>query len=135
MDLALRKVARDKGHSASELLLDLGSGIPGMLAQAGLSDIAGQVSAAVQALEASTAWVVDHATKEAPAVQAVSVHYLELWGVVLAALLLARATAVDKNRANTARFFVQHRLVYAPALATIVQTGAHGILSGQLSPP
>jgi len=128
MDLVLRKVARDKGECASALLSDLTRETTTFLPQAGLSDCDDLVETAFKGLAASTAWIVAQGPRQAPALQAVSVPYLELWGLVLAASLLIRAGGSEQDRSAIARIFLRHRLVYAPALATIVQTCSSGIL-------
>ena len=136
MDLALRKVARDKGAVALELVAEMRASWL-VSAHAGrLGELAGSITEALATLEAATTWIVDRAATNAPAVQAVSTHYLTMWGDCLGAWLLTDAARESASLQDSARFFLLHRLPRVAGLWRAMAFGADVVLSaptGQVS--
>jgi len=128
LDLALRKIARDGGEVAGELLAEIRSTWPEQLRAAGLCDLDGDLTSALRALDVATSSVVNRARASAAAVQAISVHYLLMWGTVLSAWLLTTAAAEDRGRQNRARFTILHRLPRVHAHLITIERGAQVVL-------
>jgi alkylation response protein AidB-like acyl-CoA dehydrogenase len=145
MDLIGRKVAHEKGASAFALISEMRAveaelgkteAVAGASMRASLKD-------AIDALEAATRWVVDTYPKDPRAAAAVSVPYLMLFGVVAGGWMMARAAsfahaalsnpAADHEfmqaKLATARFYAEHELPRAAALAREVASGAGSVLA------
>ena len=128
IDLALRRVVKDEGLVAKELMAEMRKTCKATLSSAGLTDLDADVEDALQALEDATEAILAHAKRDPGLVQAVAVHYLTLWGTMLAAWLLVRAAATDGARASVARFFVLHELIKSRGLARVIRQGASAVL-------
>jgi alkylation response protein AidB-like acyl-CoA dehydrogenase len=142
-DLIGRKVGAEKGVTALALIAEMRE------TGAGLAD-AGDAYAvmhtaygqAVDALDAATRWLVDHYRQAPEAAAAVAVPYLKLLGTVAGGWMMARAALIAHERVNeagadrkfleaklaTARFYVEHLLPQAGALAQTVTQGAPSTL-------
>ena len=98
---------------------------------------------AVDALEAATNWLVEHYKQQPEAAAAVAVPYLKLFGTVAGGWLMARAALIARERLAasgadrefleaklaTARFYLEHLLPQAAALAQTVTGGAASTLA------
>ena len=124
-DLVGRKLGRDKGEAAREMLAEMRAGLP---APAALS-CGERLTAAIDALEQATAYLV--AAEPAPAA-AGSAPYLALFGTVLGGWLLARLAAAAAQhdgafaaaKRATAQFYGEHYLARAPSYLPAVRGGA-----------
>ena len=141
-DLVGRKIGYEKGATAAVVIAHMRASAKSLSGHAN-ADIAAQHAAfvrSVDALAAATQWVVESFAKDPNAVAAVSVPYLKLWGVVAGGWMMVRAMliAADKvaagdaefcrNKIATARFYTEHILPQAPALAEEITGGAASIL-------
>jgi hypothetical protein len=100
----------------------------------------------IDALEGATRWIVDTFPANPNAVAAVAVPYLKLFGFTAGAWMMAQAAMVALARRKevgadtvfydaklaTARFYCEHILPQAVALAHSVREGAESVLA--LSP-
>ncbi len=143
-DLVGRKIGYEKGATAAVVIAQMRATAKALAGHAH-ADIAAQHAAfvrAVDALAAATQWVVDTFPKDPNAVAAVSVPYLKLWGIVAGGWLMARAAGIAsvklaaggdpefcKTKIATARFYIEHILPQAPALAEEVTGGAASVLA------
>jgi acyl-CoA dehydrogenase len=144
-DLVGRKVARDKGAAIAAVIAEMRevvAQLEGAKSEA-LSATAARLRDGVTALEQAAQWIV--AANDPRKAAAGAVPFLELFGTVaggwqsaraaLAAqrLLAAGATGADASfyqaKLGTARFYADHVLVKAPALARTVVAGADGTLA------
>jgi 3-(methylthio)propanoyl-CoA dehydrogenase len=117
------------------------------LARARQADVAAIHAAfdpAVTALAGATAWMVQAQARDPAQAAAVAVPYLMLWGTVAGgwqmarAALIASATIAGKDgrsfhrtKLATARFYAEHVLPQAGALASEVISGAGSVLAVQ----
>ena len=129
---ALKAVAAEIGGDTVIVPCDLGD------PQA----VDGLVPRAVEALAQATQWVVEKFPGDPNAVAAVSVPYLKLWGIVAGGWLMGRAAELCANKLTagaadadfcktkiaTARFYVEHILPQAAALAEEITSGASSVL-------
>ena len=119
-DLVFRKVARDGGGTARELIDDLGKTAPSL-------------SEAHAALSKATDWIVAKADRQPEQAAAAAVPYLELFSRVVAGSLLHADTtdgmgdAAARRRSAAAQFFTSTDLAEANALANIVANGFDGL--------
>lgn len=142
LDLVGRKVARDQGASAEALISDIkvldkdlaeGSSEDLEVIRSGLSD-------GIAALTEATGWIVDTYPDNPDAVAAGAVPYLRLFGIVAGGWLMARAAlAAEKHlkqgaeddfstkKMISARFYADHILNQAPALAMTVTSGWNAV--------
>ena len=143
-DLIGRKVGAEQGATALALIADMRA-LDAPLAAAGETHAAMRASLmqAVDGLEAATRWLVDHYGAEPEAAAAVAVPYLKLFGTVAGGWLMARAALVARERAGapgadreflaakqaSARFYLEHLLPQAGALARTVTHGAASTLA------
>ncbi len=140
-DLVGRKVGYEKGATALAVIAEMRKTVAALG-----SDIAGSfkpLSAAVDALEAATHWIVETFPRNPNAVFAVAVPYLKLFGTVGGGWMMARAAkAVQKKRAQpgadtafldaklaTARFYCEHVLPQAAAYQQTVMSGADSVMA------
>lgn len=140
-DLVFRKLGRDDGAAAHEFL----SEIAAFTSSLKLEPLRDQLAAGHQALDQATRDVVHlMAEKEGgmASAAAVAAPYLRLFGTVAGGYLMARAAvaATDRLRNDagdsgflaakltTARFYADHVLSHAPALAHTVRDGAVSVL-------
>ncbi len=143
-DLVGRKIGFEKGATAAAVIAQMRKDVWGLTqnAHSGVTALHAALSRAVEALAQATKWVVDQFPADPNAVAAVSVPYLKLWGIVAGGWLMARAAelcagklAADATDADfcetkiaTARFYVEHVLPQAPALAEEIIGGAASVL-------
>jgi 3-(methylthio)propanoyl-CoA dehydrogenase len=139
-DLVTRKLARDGGAAAKELIAEM-RGVDGELAAAPGDDLAtirGHLSAGLDALTSATNWMTDAVAADMPRALAGSVPYLRMLGTVSGGWLLAKGALTAQQALSqrssqasfleaklmTARFFAEHRLAGAPSLLPAVAGGA-----------
>ena len=144
-DLVGRKVGSEKGATAFAVIGEMRK-LDAELARSRNADVAAQrggLAQAVDDLNRATQWLVDTFARDPNAVAAVSVPYLKLWGTVAGGWLMARAASIaetqlaagagdaDFYRAKiaTARFYNEHILPQASALASQVVSGAGSVLA------
>jgi 3-(methylthio)propanoyl-CoA dehydrogenase len=143
-DLVGRKVAFEKGATAMAVIAEMRA-LDGALAKAGsdLKTARANHKQAVDDLEAATRWLVDTYPGNAKAAAAVAVPYLKLFGTVAGGWLMARAALIAQEKAKdpeadrdffgaklaTARFYAEHVLPQAQALAREVTHGAGSVLA------
>jgi len=127
-DLLGRKLLRDKGAAAAELMAE-------MRGEGGADDALGE---AVGALDEATQYLL---REDLARGLAVSAPYLRLWGVTVGGWLMFRAAKIAARRAgegggdgvfyrekiNTAEFYAAHVLPQARALAVTVVKGAASV--------
>jgi hypothetical protein len=138
-------VAFEKGATAFAMIAGMRR-LEGRLAQVGATELAaigGSLKDALDGLEAATRWLVETYPKNAKAAAGVSVPYLRLFGTVAGGWLMAQAalialeklTRLDTDHAfykaklATARFYAEHVLPQAQALAREVTRGADSVLA------
>jgi 3-(methylthio)propanoyl-CoA dehydrogenase len=143
-DLIGRKVAFEKGATALAVIgamrkiaaqLDAVEGTPHTLR--------GNLTECIDGLEKATRWIVDTFPGNPKAVAAVSVPYLKLFGTVAGGWMMARAALVAREKLTqpdadrdflqaklaTVRFYAEHELPKAIALAREVTRGADSVLA------
>jgi hypothetical protein len=103
----------------------------------------GNLKEAIDGLEQATGWIVDRFPRDAKSVAAVAVPYLKLFGTVAGGWMMARAALIAGERLKqpdadreflegklaTARFYAEHELPKATALAREVVHGAASVLA------
>ena len=145
-DLVARKVGRDGGATARALVHDMRV-LAAELARVRQADVAAIHAAfdpAVTALAGATAWMVQAQARDPAQAAAVAVPYLMLWGTVAGGWQMARAALIasakiagkdgrsfHKTKLATARFYAEHVLPQAGALAAEVISGAGSVLAVQ----
>jgi 3-(methylthio)propanoyl-CoA dehydrogenase len=139
-DLVGRKLLRDKGMAAAELIAEM-RGLDTPLSAAPGDDIAAirqALTPGIDALAAGSEWMVAQGTADAPRALAGAVPYLRLAGAVTGGWLMAQgALAAQRHLAGrsgdarfheaklvTARFYAEQILAAAPALIPAVTGGA-----------
>jgi alkylation response protein AidB-like acyl-CoA dehydrogenase len=144
-DLVGRKIGYEKGATAAIVIAQMRKDVSGLVQNAN-ADVAAQHAALVRGIDAlarATKWVVDQFPQDPNAVAAVSVPYLKLWGIVAGGWLMARAAELSaaklasgagdaefcKAKIATARFYTEHILPQAPALAEEITGGASSVLA------
>jgi alkylation response protein AidB-like acyl-CoA dehydrogenase len=146
-DLVGRKIGRDGGRAAASLIADLRK-FESALAKEPALGAAGRVfSSAVDALESAVRYVVSGYAKDLRGVSAGAVPLLELFGVVAGGWQLLRSAMVARERLaappaqgamssgfyrakiETARFYADHVLPQAPALAHAIVEGSAAVLA------
>jgi hypothetical protein len=143
-DLVARKLGRDGGAAAKELIAEM-RGLDRELAAApgdDLAEIRRHLSAGLDALATATDWTADTLASDMPRALAASVPYLRMLGTVAGGWLLAKG-ALAAQRALTerpsdprfleaklmiARFFAEHRLAGAAGLLHAI-TGAAAVVA------
>ena len=143
-DLVGRKVGAEQGITALALIAEMRAlDVPLAAAGASTAGLRTGFAQAVDALEAATRWLIDHFQAEPDAVAAVAVPYLKLFGTVAGGWMMARAVHIAHERAGmpgadrefldakvvTARFYLEHLLPQAGALAQTVTAGAASVLA------
>ncbi|MBI4195079.1 MAG: acyl-CoA dehydrogenase [Betaproteobacteria bacterium] len=143
-DLIGRKVAFEKGATAFAVITDMRA-LDAPLAKAGgeFELMRGNLKQAIDGLEAATRWLVETYPTDANVASAVAVPYLKLFGTVAGGSLMARAALIARAKLGepdadhefcraklaTARFYAEHILPRAPALAREITHGASSILA------
>jgi hypothetical protein len=143
-DLVGRKIAFEKGATASAVIADMRQLVVDLEGGRGeFASMRTQLTAAIDALEASTRWIVAIFTQEPNRAAAIAVPYLKLFGVTLGGALLARGALVAKAgladpsndqeflsaKIVTARFYAEHVLPQARAYGDTVLTGSASVLA------
>jgi hypothetical protein len=143
-DLVGRKIGFEKGATAALIIAEMRGDMARLAphAQTEVAALHAALTRAVDALDAATQWVVTTFPADANAVAAVSVPYLKLWGIVAGGWLMGRAAEIAaarfaeskddlrfyKTKIATARFYIEHILPQAPALAEEICGGAASVL-------
>jgi acyl-CoA dehydrogenase len=141
-DLVGRKVGAEGGATAL-VVIEAMRGVESKLAAGSFADMRANLNEAIDGLEQATHWIVDTFRSEPKAVAAVSVPYLKLFGTVAGGWMMARAALIagaqlkqpDADREfleaklATARFYAEHELPKAAALAREVVHGAGSVLA------
>ena len=143
-DLIGRKVGAEQGTTAWALIAEMrASGAQLAAAGAAFALMHAAFAQAVDALEAATHWLVEHYRTEPGAAAAVAVPYLKLFGTVAGGWMMARAALIARQKLAapdadrefleaklaTARFYLEHLLPQAGALARTVTQGAASVLA------
>ncbi len=143
-DLVGRKVGYEKGATAFAIIdsmRKLDSGI--VAANNEQTRVAREnFQQAVEGLAVATQWVVDNFPKDPNAVAAVSVPFLNLWGIVAGGWLMARAAMIANGKLTgggdlnfyhskiiTARFYAEHILPQSAGLVRTVTDGSSSVLA------
>jgi acyl-CoA dehydrogenase len=145
MDLIGRKVATEGGATMNAMLAELKRLDPALASAAGddLQAMRPALTSAIAALESATRWLVDAFKRDPREAAAGAVPFLKLSGTVLGAGLLARSALIATQRLaagegeaefyaakiKTARFYCEHILPQAAALAHTVTHGASATLA------
>ncbi|TMK31512.1 MAG: acyl-CoA dehydrogenase [Alphaproteobacteria bacterium] len=128
-DLVGRKLGRDRGEAARELIAEMRANL-GELDAPEFAALRQRLTDATAALDTATAYLV---TAEPALAAAGSVPYLHLCGTVLGGWLMARVAALALQRHDaglsaaklaTARFYAEHFLARAQAYLPAVMGGA-----------
>jgi 3-(methylthio)propanoyl-CoA dehydrogenase len=144
-DLVGRKMGREEGRTALALVAEMEKLLPSLAASsdANLKAIGEGLGAAVARLKETVQWVAKTYGTNPAAVAAGSVYVLKLMGITVGGWMLARSAQIaskmladgegeaDFLRAKvlTARFFADHVMSQAPALAATVTRGADSVLA------
>jgi alkylation response protein AidB-like acyl-CoA dehydrogenase len=144
-DLVGRKLARDKGANARELIRDMQAEVEalGSVNDADLASIRSTLSVALEAFQEATAWMLAHYDGDPREAAAGAVPYLKLTGTVAGGWQMARAAriarhllAADGENAGflrgkivTARFYTAHVLPEARAWRDEITSGAASTLA------
>ena len=102
IDLVTRKLFRDGGAEMRAVIAEVRAADP-------------RLSAAAEALERATAWMLDRGQADAAAAQASAAAYLDAAGWTLGGWMLARAAAADARYAPTTNFYLARLLPRAAA--------------------
>ncbi len=143
-DLIGRKVGAEKGATALAMIGEMRK-LDAQLDAVGdtFETMRASFVRAVDDLELATRWLVEHYVQEPEAVAAVAVPYLKLYGTVAGGWMMARAALIALERSGTpgadreflaaklatARFYLEHLLPQAGALAQTVTHGAASTLA------
>jgi len=138
-DLVGRKLLRDRGEAARELLADLRVIAHRCESASGeeLALIGRMLGAGIDALEDATTWMVATGGADLPRALAGSAPCLKLMGIVVSGALLAQGAlavttrvaagagdaAFHQAKLATARFFAEHVLATAPSFAPAIRGG------------
>jgi len=141
-DLVGRKVGRDQGAVAKEVIGHMRAVLVSLKDDAELRPIATQLAPAIDALEKSVQWVAANYAGDVRSVLASAVPFLNLFGIVAGGWQMARAAwlarqhiAAGENdpfwqaKLATSRFYADHYLTQAPGLAQAVVGGATATLA------
>jgi alkylation response protein AidB-like acyl-CoA dehydrogenase len=146
-DLVGRKIGRDGGRTAGSLIAELRKLEPALAKESGLGAAPRVFSSAVDALESAVRYIVAGYAKDLRGVSAGAVPLLELFGVVAGGWQLLRSAMVARERLaappaqgamsadfyrakiDTARFYADHVLPQAPALAHAIIEGSAAVLA------
>ena len=150
-DLVGRKIARDGGGTAQALIEEMRKLGKMVAEESSLGGAARVFATAVDALESAVKYVVSHYGKDIRGVSAGAVPLLELFGIVAGGWQLLRSALVARDRLakppsqgaadpgfyrakiDTARFYADHVLPQAPALAhAIIEGSAAALAEGVL---
>jgi 3-(methylsulfanyl)propanoyl-CoA dehydrogenase len=124
-DLVSRKLGRDRGEAARELLAEIRASLPAFAGVAGVRDA---LAAGLDALGRATEHL---AAADAAVAAAGSAPYLALFGTVIGGWLIGRLALAARSRGSdaaaaklaTARFYAEHYLARAPAFLPAILGG------------
>jgi alkylation response protein AidB-like acyl-CoA dehydrogenase len=128
-DLVGRKLGRDQGEAARELIAEMRASLAALDAP-GLEPLRQPLAGGIDALDQATAHLV---AADPAAAAAGSVPYLQLFGTVTGGWLTARVAAASlrqpddamtRTKLATARFYAEHFLARAPAYLPAIAGGA-----------
>ncbi len=139
IDLVTRKLPIEDGETARALIAEF-RGIAESVRAVNAPEYghgADRLTAAIDALEAATKWVLDALPSDMPSALAGATAYQRLFAITAGGAWLAKGAlkqgqAGAPNAAShvaTARFFLEHRLTEAPGLALAVTQGAAAVLN------
>jgi hypothetical protein len=144
-DLVGRKIARESGQTAKEVLKAIRALDAGLATAPGddLKAIRSRLAAGATAMGECVDWIVAHYGADVKAVHAGAVPFLKLAGIVCGGWQMARAALAAQRqlvegsgekgfltaKIVTARFFADHVLAQAPGLRDAVVQGASGVLA------
>ena len=145
LDLATRKLARDGGAAARELIAEIAASDEALQRSSDpdLKAIGGALGEARFVLDAATDWLVGTLGADPAKAAAVATPYLELFGTVAGGWMLGREALAARARleaggddarfmatkVRTARFYCDNLLPRAAAEAATVMTGADSTLA------
>jgi 3-(methylthio)propanoyl-CoA dehydrogenase len=146
-DLVGRKMGREGGRTALSLLVEIEK-LPGQLGRSGdaqLVAIGEALAMSASRLRKTVEWVAETFPNNPAAVAAGAVYVLKLAGITLGGWMLARSAQIAakqlaakegdadflKGKMLTARFFADHVMAQAPALASAAMDGAESVLAAQ----
>jgi len=144
-DLVGRKIARESGQTAKEVLKAMRA-VEAALGKAGGDDFIAMrtsFSAGITATAECIDWIVANYGADVKAVHAGAVPFLKLLGIVSGGWQMARAALVAQKRLaegkgekafyeakiKTARFYADHVMTQAPALKNTIVNGAAGVMA------
>ncbi|HEX7967518.1 MAG TPA: acyl-CoA dehydrogenase, partial [Stellaceae bacterium] len=138
-DLVGRKLLRDGGAAAQELIAEMRALDPALAEAPGedIEAIRRPLTPGIDALAIATEWMVETGKSDPPRALAGAVPYLKLMGAVTGGWLMARGALAARQRLAerdgdvrfheakliTARFFAEHVLATAPSLLPAVAGG------------
>jgi alkylation response protein AidB-like acyl-CoA dehydrogenase len=144
-DLVFRKLARDDGAALKDLLDEMDQFLPALIKQPGddFAAMHGHLGNAIESLRASGSWIVKKVKEDAAVAAAVAAPFLRLMGNAVggyylcqSALLAQADLASGADDADfltakimTARFYADHVLPQAIALAATVVAGSKTVLA------
>jgi alkylation response protein AidB-like acyl-CoA dehydrogenase len=144
-DLVGRKMGREEGRTALGLIAEIDKLVPQLAASsdANLKAIGDALGNCSGKLRETVQWVSKSFASNPAAVAAGSVYVLKLMGIGLGGWMLARSADIAsrqlakgegdadflKGKVLTARFFADHMMAQAPALALAVTRGADSVLA------
>jgi hypothetical protein len=145
LDLVNRKVGSEQGRTLRALIAQARAEMtePSRGEPAQLAAIDERLASGLDALEAATDWLVGTHPTDPQQVAASAVPFLELGGIVLGGLCMARSARIAAARIaegaadapfyraklTTARFYAEHILPQSDALARVVTQGAPVLLA------
>ena len=144
-DLVGRKMGREEGRTALALIAEMDKTVPQLAASsdAGLRAIGEALRGAIDNLRSTVAWVSKTFATQPAAVAAASVYVLKLMGITAGGWMLARSAQLAseqlasgegdadflRGKVLTARFFAEHVMAQAPALAAAATRGSESVLA------
>jgi len=145
LDLASRKVARDGGAAARELIALVATTDESLqrASDPDLKKVGGALGEARFVLEAATDWLAETLSGDLTKAAAVATPYLNLFGTTVGGWLLGREALAARTRLDagtgdarflaakikTARFYAENLLPQAAAEGAVVMTGADSTLA------
>lgn len=131
-DLAGRKIGREGGETAKRLIADMRNSLDNM------SSKHAKMTAAIDALEKATDWIVDTYQNAPETALAGAVPYLRLMGITVGGWLMVRSLEVVQKNHDTypafadrklasVRYYARYILIEANGLASAVMDGSSAI--------
>ena len=138
LDLLGRKLARDQGQAAMELLGEMRKHVEQTSGSADTSDLASRLSIALDDLEVATRWTLKTLGKDLFQAAAGATPLLNLWGTVVGGwVMLQRAAAMNVDRMSqsdvkaqklVADYYIKNILPRAKAFASQISDGGDALL-------